>query len=908
MQNPARAAGLGRPTPADRTPEPQRIALVRRTLLESLSESDSLIVLHAGCFDDPRGLVDTWLKTGLGPTPGAADSDSGSNTTADATTVARVPDPQPGITAPEYWSQLHQSLHDRHPGHACGTDEEPFDALYNCLATLPGQAPVLLILDDLHLVPQASSRVEELLANPPSAGLRIIVTTHVDEGWSGRLTRAPGRRYVPPSAFQVESTDIADLLRSMRIEHDIRTPDLIRNFTGGLCTLTRTVCETLPVGEFAEPRHLATYIPPMIDTEVERVISSDPDLAARRVTVLLSGAVQPLTRETIALAAGVAGEEQDQDDDDNTASTSRSGSSDPVSLLEFLEPAGLAQATEDPTGRQWTYPDLVRDSLVRMAERDNPDELAEYRNRLIEFWLSTDRPSEALKTAVAASAWNQAVDILSAHITTLFARDFATAAHDNLLLEIPEEVLADHPGLTKLRAVQSRLEKARLNTGASPGRLAAPDPSTPLSGASLHEYALGMAGRRADGHYAEAADAADHITAAIESGPAPVTDKDRDVAAFLSIHLGNSFLLAGRFADALTAFHRSFKHAVEPFIQRDAAGKLALTYALVGRNGEATEWLAEERRHPALPTSAEMLVRPAGDVAAALLASDRLDLESAHHVLTDLGSPEDREEFWGFILYARARTALLSDNPGHALRSLESEALRFSRQPDGGGVTEPMLEAAHADLFLACDRVDAAAELWSGSAFTHSPLTAASRARTLLLSNRPVEAMEVVAAALSDLRTITRSALELEVVGAAAALAMGDVDRARRLLRNSLEVYRASGSLGSFVGLPAKVVRRLATLAPELPAPLVDSRPEFGTLTFAAVTSANGTTAAAPALTEREFAVLRDLATNATIREIAEQSYLSPNTVKTQIKSLYRKLGVNSRAAAVTTAHSWNLV
>lgn len=73
MQNPARAAGLGRPTPADRTPEPQRIALVRRTLLESLSEPDSLIVLHAGCFDDPRGLVDTWLKTGLGPTPGAAE-------------------------------------------------------------------------------------------------------------------------------------------------------------------------------------------------------------------------------------------------------------------------------------------------------------------------------------------------------------------------------------------------------------------------------------------------------------------------------------------------------------------------------------------------------------------------------------------------------------------------------------------------------------------------------------------------------------------------------------------------------------------------------------------------------------------------------------------------------------------
>ncbi|MCP3987492.1 MAG: hypothetical protein GY724_00320 [Actinomycetia bacterium] len=58
-------------------------------------------------------------------------------------------------------------------------------------------------------------------------------------------------------------------------------------------------------------------------------------------------------------------------------------------------------------------------------------------------------------------------------------------------------------------------------------------------------------------------------------------------------------------------------------------------------------------------------------------------------------------------------------------------------------------------------------------------------------------------------------------------------------------------------------------------------------------------------LTERENEVLQLLDSDLSRREIAEQLYLSFETVKTYVQRLYQKLGVSSRQAAVTTARSW---
>jgi LuxR family transcriptional regulator, maltose regulon positive regulatory protein len=61
-------------------------------------------------------------------------------------------------------------------------------------------------------------------------------------------------------------------------------------------------------------------------------------------------------------------------------------------------------------------------------------------------------------------------------------------------------------------------------------------------------------------------------------------------------------------------------------------------------------------------------------------------------------------------------------------------------------------------------------------------------------------------------------------------------------------------------------------------------------------------------LTKRELDVLGLLDGELSTRQIAESLYVAPSTVRTQIKSIYRKLGVSSRGEAVEEAHVRGLI
>jgi len=61
-------------------------------------------------------------------------------------------------------------------------------------------------------------------------------------------------------------------------------------------------------------------------------------------------------------------------------------------------------------------------------------------------------------------------------------------------------------------------------------------------------------------------------------------------------------------------------------------------------------------------------------------------------------------------------------------------------------------------------------------------------------------------------------------------------------------------------------------------------------------------------LSDRELAVLRLLATDLTQREIGEALYVSFNTVKTHVKSIFRKLDVATRPDAVSRARELRLL
>jgi len=69
-----------------------------------------------------------------------------------------------------------------------------------------------------------------------------------------------------------------------------------------------------------------------------------------------------------------------------------------------------------------------------------------------------------------------------------------------------------------------------------------------------------------------------------------------------------------------------------------------------------------------------------------------------------------------------------------------------------------------------------------------------------------------------------------------------------------------------------------------------------------------GALATVETLTDRELAVLRHLPSMKSNQEIAAEMYFSVNTIKTHLKSIYRKLGVNRRRDAVEEARARSLL
>ncbi|HPF10853.1 MAG TPA: response regulator transcription factor [Flavobacteriaceae bacterium] len=61
-------------------------------------------------------------------------------------------------------------------------------------------------------------------------------------------------------------------------------------------------------------------------------------------------------------------------------------------------------------------------------------------------------------------------------------------------------------------------------------------------------------------------------------------------------------------------------------------------------------------------------------------------------------------------------------------------------------------------------------------------------------------------------------------------------------------------------------------------------------------------------LSDRETEVLKNLSKGFNYKEIAEEMYLSPHTVKTHIKNIYGKLHVNNRAEAIYKAIKQKLI
>jgi LuxR family transcriptional regulator, maltose regulon positive regulatory protein len=130
--------------------------------------------------------------------------------------------------------------------------------------------------------------------------------------------------------------------------------------------------------------------------------------------------------------------------------------------------------------------------------------------------------------------------------------------------------------------------------------------------------------------------------------------------------------------------------------------------------------------------------------------------------------------------------------------------------------------------------------------------------------------------ALPHLAVLARLELARTMVG------LGDAPGARTLLREVSDILRLAGPLGTLTTRADELGRRLE----RTPA----------------------TTSGASSLTAAELRLLPLLETYLSFREIGERLFVSPNTVKTQAISIYRKFGVSSRSDAMRTARQLGLL
>jgi LuxR family maltose regulon positive regulatory protein len=186
------------------------------------------------------------------------------------------------------------------------------------------------------------------------------------------------------------------------------------------------------------------------------------------------------------------------------------------------------------------------------------------------------------------------------------------------------------------------------------------------------------------------------------------------------------------------------------------------------------------------------------------------------------------------------------------------------------------------------------------------------------------EAMQIIDAV--GLRGTPQAAMAFSALGLAQALG-GDITTAATTMDQGLALRRRNPAQGAWVlhhllagaqvalragerGTAMKLAEEASTRMDAYPEGMERMRERLRLVEEAMDATA---ASAAPAphgepLTERETAVLRLLQSSLSLGEIARELFISPNTVKTHAKAVYRKLGVSSRNEAVRVARHRSLV
>ncbi|MFJ7075681.1 LuxR C-terminal-related transcriptional regulator [Streptomyces sp. NPDC098781] len=380
--------------------------------------------------------------------------------------------------------------------------------------------------------------------------------------------------------------------------------------------------------------------------------------------------------------------------------------------------------------------------------------------------------------------------------------------------------------------------------------------------------------------------------------PAHLLDKHPELPALLLTHLGSTRLWAGRFAEARDAFSTvadTTAGAATALPREESLEHLALIDYLDGWPTRA------ERQAVAAMTETERFSLPEASVSAlgrlvlAAVAVDRNELAEAEALLDGTSHLAARDPVTAAgRSIATARLLLARGRTRAALAAAEPAVTADAVSPWERSHAALVASAAH----LAEGRADEAAEVLEPVA-GDLPTCAVGAARAHLAAGNPDMALKLLDVIGAEADTGPAVLVRATLLRAQAAHAAGDLATARRLLARALTDARrerlrlpfleAGAWLGPYLAGPP--LRALAAdwlmpgPASDEPAPLLVEQ-----------------------LSGREHDVLERLAQMMSTEDIAADLYVSVNTVKTHLKSVYRKLAVNRRSDAVRRARELRLL
>lgn len=756
--------------------------------------------------------------------------------------------------------------------------------------------PVVLVLDDAHLL--AGAKVLDGLAyvlKHAAPGLRLVVASRMDPllplhryRLTGELTevRASDLAFtVPESCRLVEQHGIglsAESLESLtrRAEGWAAVLRLAAISMGGHADPDQFVKELV-----AEDSAVAGYL-------VEEVLNAQPPPVR---TFLLRTSI--LDRISEELADEVAGE-----------------GSDAAVLPDLAHVNALVQRDE---GGWYRYHSLFAAVLRLKLRREDPGRLQDLHLRAAGWLRRNGYLAEAVRHAASAGDWELAartvVDELA--IGELIEPDGSEALADGFR-DMPRDLrwTAPQPLLVASAIDLVRGEGALSGAFACAaedilGRLPAETETPSRLAAALIRIALA----RRSGNLAAAAAAASAAQSLIDAIPQDQHARRPWNQSRVVAGRGAVELWSGRFDDAAAIFTAGAVTAGMPragYDRADFLGHLALIEALQGRLAHAEELATEsagrrgENTGPSpSPGSA------AAEVALASVHVDRNELAPARRwqKRADEALHARPDKLLGLAARLVAARQSLAEGRGKAALDLMSRG-RTSWSPPAWLEHKTLLLESWAYTVTA--DFEQAVETAVQAGPESSLGAAVALAHALISSGDRQGAARALAGAPAGNDEPIGTRLTAWLVDARLSYASGDQARGRRSLEHALrlgepEQFRLPFALESDWLRPvlhrdpdlAQQYRRL--LEPDLVRPgWMESTQRPGQAAPMVVES----------LSEREREVLEHVAAMESTAEIASEMYISVNTVKTHLKSIYRKLAVTHRGEAVRRARKLGLL